>query len=81
MFLSMMLSFTVQCRVMNHPDHQKQGASGELGRKSRAREEPDEVPSTNPNIFDLSLNEIAERLGISEEAARALLEASKKARE
>jgi DNA-binding transcriptional regulator LsrR (DeoR family) len=32
-------------------------------------------------MFDLSLNEIAERLGISEEVARALLEASKKARE
>jgi hypothetical protein len=76
-----MLAFAVQCRVMNHPDHQKQGASGERGRKSRAREEPDDVPSTNPNIFDISLNEIAERLGISEEAARALLEASKKARE
>ena len=76
-----MLAFAVQCRVMNHTDHQKQGASGELGRKSRAREEPDEVPSTNPNIFDLSLNEIVERLGISEEAARALLEASKKGRE
>ncbi len=73
-----MLAFAVQCRVMNHPDHQKQGAPGELGRKSRALEE---VPSTNPNIFDLSLDEIAERLGISEEAARALLEASKKARE
>ena len=66
---------------MRHPDHQKQGTSGELGRKSRALEEPGEVPSTNPNIFDLSSNEIAERLGISEEAARALLEASKKARE
>ena len=66
---------------MNHPNHQKQGASVELGRKSRAREEPGEVPSTNPNIFDLSLNEITERLGISEEAARALLEASKKAQE
>ena len=66
---------------MKNPDHQKQGASSELGRKSRVREESDEVPSTNPNIFDLSLNEIVERLGISEEAARALLEASKKARE
>jgi hypothetical protein len=76
-----MLAFAVQCRVMNHPDHQKQGASGERGRKSRAREEPDDVPSTNPNIFDISLNEIAERLGISKEAARALLKASKKARE
>ena len=81
MFCSTTLFLPVQCRVMKNPDHQKQGASGELGRKSRAREEPDEVPSTNPNIFDLSLNEIAERLGISEEAARALLEASKKARE
>jgi len=66
---------------MKNPDHQKQGASSELGHKSRVREESDEVPSTNPNIFDLSLNEIAERLGIAEEAARALLEASKKARE
>jgi hypothetical protein len=81
MLFSMMLSFTVQCWDMKHPDHQKQDASGKLGRKSRAREEPDEVPSTSPNIFDLSPNEIAERLGIAEEAARALLEASKKARE
>ena len=76
-----MLAFAVQCRVMNYPNHQEQSASGELGRKSRALEEAGEGPSTNPNIFDLSLNEIAERLGISEEAARALLEASKKARE
>ena len=76
-----MLAFAVQCRVMNHPDHQKQGAPGELGRKSRALEEGGEVPSTNQIYSDLSLNEIAERLGISEEAARALLEASKKARE
>jgi hypothetical protein len=81
MLFSMMLSFTVQCWDMKHPDHQKQDASGKLGRKSRAREEPDEVPSTNPNIFDLSPNEIAERLGIAEEAARALLEASKKTRD
>jgi hypothetical protein len=64
---------------MKHPDQQEQGAPGELGRTSTAREEPAEEPS----IIDvgLSLNEISERLGISEEAARALLEASKKARE
>jgi len=66
---------------MKHPDQQKQGASGGLGRKSIAREEPGEVLSTILDELDLSLHEIAERLGISEEAALALLEGSKKARE
>ena len=66
---------------MNHPDQQKQGGSSELGRKSRTPEESGEVASTISIESDLSLDEIAERLGISEEAARALLEASKKARE
>jgi hypothetical protein len=64
---------------MKHPDQQKQGAPGEVGRTSRVREEPAKDPSTID--VDVSLNEISERLGISEEAARALLEASKKARE
>ena len=76
-----MLAFAVQCRVMNHPDHQKQGASVELGRKCLARKEPGEVLDTILDESDLSLHEIAERLGISEKAAHALLEASKKARE
>ena len=66
---------------MKYPDKHKQGALGQLRRKSIAHEEPGEVSSTRQIQGDLSLNEIAERLGISEEAARALLEASKKARE
>jgi plasmid maintenance system antidote protein VapI len=66
---------------MKQPDQQKQGTSVGLGRKSVARTEPGEVLSTISDESDLSLYEIAKRLGISEKAARALLEASKKARE